>query len=231
VTAPPDGPADQPDDGPADAMSIAPEIEAEAKVKDAERVVVFSDAVVAIAMTLLALELPVPAHATGNIQLLQQLHANQSQYLSCLISFFVIGNHWVVHRATFRYVRRMSPAVSTLNLCWLLMMVLTPFAARLLGGEGGSGVRFGFYALVQAISVACLVQMRRLLSRQHLLDGNAPASARNADNLSGYVIVALFLVSIPIGFFTQWAYVCWAAIPVVTHAARQLPSPLTGRAA
>jgi uncharacterized membrane protein len=223
VTAPADESADQPDDGPADGKAIAPEVEAEARVKDAERVVFFSDAVVAIAMTLLALELPVPETAGSNIQLLHELHANQGPYLSCLISFFVIGNHWVVHRATFRYVRRMSPAVGTLNLCWLLMMVLTPFAARLLGGEGGFGVRFGFYALVQAISVACLVQARRLLSRQHLLDGNVPASARNADNLSGYVIVALFLVSIPVGFVTGWAYLCWAAIPLVTHGARQLP--------
>jgi uncharacterized membrane protein len=229
VTAPPDGPDGQPPDGPADAVSVAPEIEAEAQVKDAERVVFFSDAVVAIAITLLALELPVPESATSNIQLLRELHANQGPYLSCLISFFVIGNHWVVHRSTFRYVQRMSRAVNTLNLCWLLMMVLTPVAARLLGGDGGTGVRFGFYALVQAISVACLVQIHRLLSRQHLLDGNAPASAGNGDNLSGFV--ALFVVSIPIGFFTQWAYLCWAAIPVVTHMARRLPSLVTGRPA
>jgi uncharacterized membrane protein len=206
------------------------EVEAEAAAKDAERAVFFSDAVVAIAVTLLALELPVPASASSNIQLLRELNANSSAYLSCLISFFVIGDHWVVHRATFRYVRRVRHGVNTLNLLWLLMMILTPFAARLLAGNGAFGVRFGFYALVQAIAVASLVQIRRLLSRQHLLAGNAPASARNADNLSGYVIICLFLISVPIGFVTQWAYVCWAAAPVVTPWVRRLSPSAIKRA-
>jgi uncharacterized membrane protein len=228
-----DEPANQPADGPADDVMVAVEQESEAEVKDAERAVFFSDAVVAIAITLLALDLPLPMSKDGltNSQLLHQLWTDDSgAYISCLISFFVIGNHWMVHRATFRYVRRVNHAVNLLNLVWLLTMVLTPFAARLLSGHGAFGVRFGFYALVQAIAVASLLQIRRLLSRQHLLAGNAPAAARNADNLSGYVILGLFLVSIPIGFVTQWAYACWAAAPVVTPWVRRLFPSATKRA-
>ncbi len=222
MTTPSDGPAGHPADGPVGAEAAV--LEAEAETRDAERAVFFSDAVVAIAITLLALELPVPAGTSTmtNSQLLHELWGNSSAYFACLISFFVISNHWMVHRATFRYIRRMSSSVNMLNLCWLLMMVLTPLAARLLGGDGAFGVRFGFYALVQVISVASLVQIRSLLSRQNLLAGDAPEPARKVDNRFGLVIIALFLVSIPVGFVTEWAYLCWAAIPVVTHSVRRL---------
>jgi hypothetical protein len=132
-----------------------PQVEASA----AERVVFFSDAVVAIAITLLALALPVPRGfpSMTNSQLLDALREDRAGYIAFLVSFLVIGNHWSVHRQIFRYVNRVNRKIGLLNMGWLLMMIVTPFATRMLSGSGAFGVRFTLYALVQVIASACLL--------------------------------------------------------------------------
>lgn len=54
----------------------------------------------------------------------------------------------------------------------LLMMVITPFATRVLSGDGGFAVRFTFYALVQVTAAVCLLLMAREIARHSAaLDG------------------------------------------------------------
>jgi uncharacterized membrane protein len=197
-----------------------PEVEASA----ADRVVVFSDAVVAIAITLLALALPVPAttSATTSGQLLHSLRADGNQYFAFLLSFVIIGNSWSAHRRTFRYVNRLNSKLSALNMTWLLMVVLTPFTARLLAAQGAFGVRFAIYALVQVAASACLLQMNRQISRESLVRENAPAAARHPDNSHYLGLIVTFLVSIPLAFATVWAFALWISVPVLSPALRRL---------
>jgi uncharacterized membrane protein len=193
------------------AEADSPEIEA----RSADRIVVFSDAVVAIAITLLALDLPIPDVSGGNVAVLDFLRHHWNAYFAFIISFFVIGSHWASHRAIFRYVNRVNERVIGTNMTWLLMVVLTPFAARTLASSGGFGVRFAIYALVQAVALTCLVRMSRELSQQHLLRPDAPESARHPDNATHYAAIASFLISIPVAFVTPWAYAIWGVGPAV----------------
>jgi uncharacterized membrane protein len=197
-----------------------PEVEASA----ADRVIVFSDAVVAIAITLLALALAVPHTTSGttNGQLLHSLRANWDQYFAFLLSFVIIGNNWSAHRRTFRYVNRLNSTLSALNMVWLLIMVLTPFTARLLAAQGAFGVRFGIYALAQVIASACLLQMSRQISRANLLRPDAPAAARHPDNSHYIALIVTFLVSIPMAFVTVWAFALWVSVPVLSPVLRRL---------
>jgi uncharacterized membrane protein len=195
------------------AATDSPEIEARA----ADRVVVFSDAVVAIAITLLALDLPVPdlkGNAT-NLALLDALRHNWTSYFAFFISFVVISGAWGSHRAIFRYVNRINDKVIGTNMIWLLMVVLTPFAARTLAASGGFAIRFSIYALVQVIASICLLRMSNELAQGHLLREDAPESARHPDNLARYATISSFLISIPVAFVTPWAYAIWAAGPAV----------------
>ncbi len=98
---------------------------------------------------------------------------------------------------------------------WLLMVVLTPFAARTLAASGGFAVRFSIYALVQVIAAICLVRMSNELAQGHLRRDDAPASARHPDNLARYATIGAFLISIPVAFVSPRAYVIWAAGPAV----------------
>ena len=195
------------------AVTDSPEIEARA----ADRVVVFSDAVVAIAMTLLALDLPVPdvPSTAGNGAVLHALGAHWTAYFAFFISFVVISGHWGSHRAIFRYVNRINDKVIGTNMIWLLMVVLTPFAARTLAASGGFVVRFTIYALVQIVASIFLVRLSNELAQDHLMRDDAPESARHPDNLARYATIGSFLVSIPVALVTPWAYVIWAAGPAV----------------
>jgi uncharacterized membrane protein len=186
------------------------------------RVIFFADAVIAIAITLLVLALPLPRStgSTTNHQLLNGLADHWDPYLAFVVSFAVIGSYWAAHRRVFRYVIRVNHRVGQLTLLWLLMMVLTPFAAKLLAGSGGFGVRFTLYALVQIIASICLVLMSRVVIRDDLLRPDAPETARHPDHLVSHTVIVMFALSIPVAFFTPWSFALWAVIPLLTRAIR-----------
>jgi uncharacterized membrane protein len=198
----------------------------ETEARAADRVIVFSDAVLAIAITLLALELPVPAGTSSmtNGQLLHALGKDFPDYLAFLISFAVIGNYWATHRHVFRYVSRLDGRVGLLNLLWLLLVTLIPFAQRMLEGDGAFAVRFGTFAVIQVLASTCMAQMNREIIRQDLLRPDAPESARRLDNTRGYAIAVAFLVSIPLAFVIgRWAFTLWAAGPLMPRILQLLP--------
>ena len=188
--------------------------ESEPRLISAERLIFFSDAVVAIAITLLALELHVPDGLT-NAELWRDLARNFNDYVAFLISFAVIGSHWFAHHRIFGYVTRLGGGLARWNMLWLLMIVLTPFATKVLVGDGAFAARFTIYALVQALASTFFLLAVHEMDRHGLVREGTPRSlfTRSYQRLS--VMAGAFLVSIPLAFITRWAYVCWAAIPLV----------------
>jgi uncharacterized membrane protein len=197
-----------------------PEVEAEARATD--RAVTFSDAVVAIAITLLALDLPVPSGGLTTGQFLHALRQDWSGYLAFFISFLVIANHWSTHRRVFRYVSRLNDRVFRLNMAWLLMMILTPFATKMVTGDGPMGIRFTVYAVIQILATGCSMLMSREVQVSHLLRRDAPDRARHADLVPYISIMLTFLISIPVAFaIGSWAFALWALSPRIGYLLRR----------
>jgi uncharacterized membrane protein len=71
------------------------EIETEAESRAADRLDLFSDAVVAIAITLLAIELPLPEGSTVHLFWASVRH-EAGHYAAFLISFFAIAAAWTI---------------------------------------------------------------------------------------------------------------------------------------
>jgi uncharacterized membrane protein len=207
----------------------SPELRAEVEQISTERLVFFSDAVVAIAITLLALELPLPSapgggpptSATSNHDFLVSLQANADQYIAFLISFIVIAAHWRGHHRVFRYVRSVGPILRW-NMLWLLFIVVTPFATRVLNEDGGFQVRFILYAAVQVLaSVSFLAILWGIWRHDLLREGSPPGLVRSsAVRLGGLAVT--FLLSIPLAFVTRYAYFIWFAVPFAAVAIRRL---------
>jgi uncharacterized membrane protein len=183
-----------------------------------ERILLFTDAVVAIAITLLALELPVPEGNT-NAELLHSAAASRPEYISFLISFVVIWGYWSGHRQLFQYVSRFDRLLAALNGLWLLMLVVTPFATKVIGGDGAFQARFSFYAAVQTIASLILLAMAWHIRRAKLYREGTPPESLSRSMIRPGVIAAAFAVSIPISFATQAAYVCWVAVPFLVRLA------------
>jgi uncharacterized membrane protein len=96
-----------------------------------ERVVVFSDAVFAIAITLLIIDIKVPelnGIAITEHNFLKELFALLPKFLGFLISFFLIGLYWHIHHRMFGYVINYNGKLIWLNLLFLFSIVLMPFS-------------------------------------------------------------------------------------------------------
>lgn len=202
----------------------------EVRAAAVERLTFFADAVVAIAITLLALDLPVP-EGTTNHELLQYVRVDHlDEYLAFLISFAVIGGHWRGHHRVFRYVTTLGGRLPRLTLLWLLMQVITPFATRVLTGEGAFQVRFIFYAGIQALAGVFFLLIIREIGRYGLTREDTPPRMLRQASIQTAVLAAAFLISIPISFLSEWAYACWIVIPVVGGVATRIARRRSGRA-
>ena len=192
---------------------------AEAARISIDRLTFFCDAVVAIAMTLLALELPVP-DADSGAGLLTFLGDHYGEYLAFLISFFVIAQYWRGHHRVYRYVTDAPPRLVMLNILWLLTVILTPYATRnLYGGEDISHSdfpwRFAFYALVQAFAALTFFLAERDIDRHGLFAAETPPGLLRRGYVRNAVLMVIFGISIPLAFLVHgWAFVVWSLIPL-----------------
>jgi uncharacterized membrane protein len=201
-------------------MSESPSA-AEARAVAGERQTLFTDAVIAIAITLLALELPVPEGET-NTELLHSAWADRPEYMAFLISFVVIYAHWSGHHRMFRYVDGFDTRLGQLNIIWLFMQVITPFATKVIAGDHAFEVRFGFYALVQAVACFVFMLMMRHVDRAGLARPGTPDGLFRQSSLRSVALAVVFVISIPVALLTHWAYLVWACTYFVKLAARRI---------
>lgn len=129
------------------------------RLSDTSRVEGFSDAVFAIVITLLVLDLYDPHHGSG--ELVPGLLGNWPAYVAFLVSFVYVGVIWLNHHGLFRRIRHMDVGLLWINLAILFSAVIVPFPTAVLGdafGEAGSPhdrrVAVVLYALVAAVMSA-----------------------------------------------------------------------------
>ncbi|MBV9206759.1 MAG: DUF1211 domain-containing protein [Actinobacteria bacterium] len=216
-------PVSQPRPGPG-GDPPAPDEQRETQARSLDRLVFFSDAVVAIAITLLALDLPVPEGDTA-AAFWSSARDNAGHYAAFLISFAVIAGAWSNHHDLFRYARRTDSRLRTFTMIWLLMIVLTPFATKMLtvrGHEtpGAQALRFGFYAVLQVLQAGALLAMLRHMMSEKQMPGLPPGAA-NGMAWAAYVVMLGFGLSIPLFFLTPRAWLLWIAFPLLAGALRR----------
>jgi uncharacterized membrane protein len=123
--------------------------------RDPARVVAFSDAVIAIAVTLLVLEIR-PPHDTEH--LLDGLAALWPSYLAYVMTFMLIGQVWANHHVMFDHIRHADRVVLFLNTLLLMDIAFLPFAASVLAESfrAGHGERIAvvFQGLAFALAAA-----------------------------------------------------------------------------
>lgn len=190
--------------------------ETEIRVVAAERLTFFSDAVVAIAMTLLALDLPVPKGDTG-AEFWHSVVVQRDDYLAFVISFLVIGAHWRSHHRIFRYVTDANKRLITWNLAWLLMLVITPFATRVIAADGAFQARFTLYAVVQILAGVSYQLMLIEIRRNDLYRENTPPGIFAAARYRSLTIGLAFAVGIVVSFYTEWAYLALFVVPALAN--------------
>lgn len=174
-----------------------------------ERTIFFSDAVFAIAITLLALEIQVPQiPPDSEVMLLPgALLSLWPKFFSFLISFWVIGFYWLSHHRTFHYISGYNHSLLLINLLFLMWIVLLPFSTSLLGEYGNQQIVEIIYAVHVAITGLSLSWVWWHASRDpYLMDAEQMATFEFRYNeLRALVVPLIFLISIGISFLSIWA--------------------------
>ncbi|MPR36213.1 TMEM175 family protein [Salmonirosea aquatica] len=98
-----------------------------------ERTVFFCDAVVAIAITLLALDIKVEKTSTDHLQL-SDITSQWKSFAAFLLSFINIANYWKTHHTFFTHIKKIDEKLLWLNIFWLFFIVLLPFSTSLVSG-------------------------------------------------------------------------------------------------
>jgi uncharacterized membrane protein len=120
-------------------------LDGETEIRDyaLERVIMLSDGVFAIAMTLLAFDLRPPEHWDHTMAGL--LDGMAGPFQAFFWSFFAIGSFWLAHRRMFGVYRRADGFISVLNLVLLGEIVLIPGATRILTEMNASDASLRLY--------------------------------------------------------------------------------------
>jgi uncharacterized membrane protein len=120
-----------------------------------ERVAFFSDAVFAIAITLLALDLRLPDDVEGTTEgILAALAALAPAFWAFVLSFAVIAAFWIGHVRTMRVVVRTDARFVTLNLLFLATIALLPFPTSVVARQGdvpAGAATYAVFGLVTAL--------------------------------------------------------------------------------
>ena len=120
-----------------------------------ERILFFSDAVFAIVITLLVLELKVPVidreHFT-EAGLRHELLELLPKFLGFIYSFFIVGMMWIEHHRIFRFITHFDFGLIWRNLLFLLFVAFVPFPTALFSEYFYSQTAFILYALGFAIA-------------------------------------------------------------------------------
>jgi uncharacterized membrane protein len=162
-----------------------------------------SDAVFAVAITLLVLNLKVPEIAANMVQrqLPQALASLGPQIFAYTASFFIIGIFWAGHHDLFRAVIKENAGLFWLNLLFLFCIVTLPFSTSLFSTYPNNQLAFIIYNANLAATAATTGLLWFYVSRRHKLINPAISTLLiNYINLKNVTITAVFLLTIGLSY-------------------------------
>ena len=140
------------------------------------RLLALTDGVVAIALTLLVLQLQIPAkdmldgHPNSASALWHALDVDWAELTSYLVAFFVIAQFWLVHHRILRTMRGHSEGLAWRNFAFLLALTLMPFTSDLLGRYGDNPLAITLFGL-NLVAISATTQWIHFYAvGHHLID-------------------------------------------------------------
>jgi uncharacterized membrane protein len=189
-----------------------------------ERLIFFSDAVFAIAITLLVIDIHLPdlgSHATAS-QVTASLKDLMPNFFGFVVSFVVIGGFWSVHHRTFRYIRRYDITFIWMNILFLMSIAFLPFSSSLLSEYGNLTPSVVFYAASLAITSALFVLLWLYATyRRRLVDPKLSSHIIRENLVRLCIPLVVFILSIPAAALTPHIEALWLAIPGLGRVVRR----------
>jgi len=197
-----------------------------------DRLEAFSDGVVAVAITLLALDLVVAGPGHGS--LLKQLGDHWPSFIAYLISFFTIGIIWVNHHDLVKNIARVDRTLLFLNLVLLLFVVAIPFATStmakyLTSDNQDAHVAMAIYGVAfegMALSFAAIFAWS--LGGEGRLLRPVPLNARGSTWLRFSIGGIVYLLAIGVAFLSAPVALAIIGVVAVYYIFQRTPAPQPG---
>ena len=184
-----------------------------------ERLVAFTDGVVAIIITIMVLELKLPQGTT-----LHDLLPILPVFLSYLLSFVFVAIYWNNHHHLLQLAHRVTGPILWANMHLLFWLSLTPYAMRWIGENHLAGLPVALYggqllmnAIAYTILTICLIRS----------EGSDSDLARAVGrDIKGKISLAIYAVGAAAAFFQPYVGIaCYALVAVIWF----LPDPRVER--
>ena len=122
--------------------------------RSVDRLINFSDAVVAVAVTVLVLPLVDIRPAAGET-VWDVISENASQVWTFLFTFYVVAVMWLAHNRILNSIGRYDPFIFWINTTWLAAIVLLPWVSAMYGESewGRTGVGLVYWGTMAAIAL------------------------------------------------------------------------------
>ena len=161
------------------------------------RLLAFSDGVIAVIITIMVLEMKAPHDVT-----LAALRATAPVFLSYVLSFVYVGIYWNNHHHFFHLVRRVNGTILWANLHLLFWLSLIPFATSWMGEYPASAAPTAVYGSILLMSAIAWNVMQTVIIRSQ--GAGSPLAEALGRDVKGKLSFACYVASILLSFIETW---------------------------
>jgi uncharacterized membrane protein len=198
-----------------------------------ERIGAFTDAVFAIAMTLLVVEIPRPEGSEFGVgegvskqeavaNLGHFLSAQASSFYSVLLAFMLLWLVWRWHHQLLDSVDRVSPAVIAWHFPLLLLAAFLPYPTTVVGHYAGNPLAAGFYGLTVGGLLVCRSVLHQMAYDETALRPHADHGRIRGEILVSWITTGWWLLSLLLIWWAPWIQVLWFLTFVVGFVANSV---------
>ena len=195
-----------------------------------ERVGFFTDAVFAIAITLLVIDIPRPegdaeftvgdgvSKLEASRHLLSFVFDQWGSFYAYLIAFLLMWIVWREHHELFDQIYRMSPALTGWHFPLLLVLGFTPYAVGVYGHNAGNPAAAVFFTIVVGFLLLVRTLMQAQAKRDGLLRPEVDTATFHRGLVSSWAVTVYWFATLTLAWWTPWtaiAHVATWLVPAV----------------
>ena len=170
------------------------------------RIYGLSDCVIAVAFTLVIVNIRLPPEGLNESQLQSFITRNilSDQIPLYLATYIIVASSWISHYRIVTYLKRTSTLFIILNVLFLASIVFLPVPVAVFYRYGNQAGSLLLFACTQLVTSVTLLLMWVVARADHLLDPEIPAEYRRYTTARLFVIPIGTLFAIGIAFFNVW---------------------------
>jgi uncharacterized membrane protein len=183
-----------------------------------DRIITLVDAVLAIVMTLLVLEIVIPELSPSEVatELPKRLLELWPVVWSYATSFIILGFFWIAHDDQFHFIKRANRTLLWITIFYLMFIAFIPFSTALIGEYGDQQISVVIYGINIIIVLAwTYLQWKYATKEHHLVDSDLDPKLIAIMSRRYFLGIILYAFAIAISFLNvQVSHILFILFPI-----------------